>query len=92
MNAAEAHAAAAAAGLALLRADNSTGFKGVFRQGRGQPFRARLIQGGRENHLGSFATAEECREERQRRKRKRAIDVDAFEVKVEMEVKPEPAL
>ena len=32
MTAAEAHAAAAAEGLALLRAENSTGFKGVNRR------------------------------------------------------------
>ena len=46
MNAAEARAAAAAEGLALLRAENATGFKGVCRNtGRGQPYKANLTQG-----------------------------------------------
>ena len=42
MTAAEAHAAAAAEGLALLRAENATGFKGVCRTGNSasKPFQA----------------------------------------------------
>ena len=61
MNPAEAHAAAAAEGLALLRAENATGFKGVNRNtGRGKPFQASLKHGGQNNSLGSFATAEEA--------------------------------
>ena len=61
MTAAEAHAAAAAEGLALLRADNPTGFKGVSRSGSGsKPFQAQLWRGGRNKTLGRFATAEEA--------------------------------
>ena len=53
MTAAEAHAAAATEGLVLLRAENSTGFKGVSRHdGRSKPFEAKLTHGGRSNHLG----------------------------------------
>ena len=40
MTAAEAHAAAATEGLALLRAENSTGFRGVYHNGNGsKPFK-----------------------------------------------------
>ena len=61
MTAAEAHAAAAAEGLALLRAENPTGFKGVYRDDRNsKPFRANLRHGGRKQYLGNFATAEEA--------------------------------
>ena len=56
--AAEAHAAAAAEGLTLLRAENSTGFKGVWNLGgRSKPFQAMLHRGGRKEFLGHFATA-----------------------------------
>ena len=59
--AAEAHAAAAAEGLTLLRAENSTGFKGVWNLGgRSKPFQAMLHRGGRKEFLGHFATAEEA--------------------------------
>jgi hypothetical protein len=61
MTAAEAHAAAAAEGLALLRADNAAGFKGVTHNAHTlKPFKAQAWQGGRVNSLGSFATAEEA--------------------------------
>ena len=61
MTAAEAHAAAAAEGLTLLRAENATGFKGVSRGGSvSKPFQANLYNAGRTNHLGYFATAEEA--------------------------------
>ena len=60
MTAAEAHTAAAEEGLALVRAENSTGFKGVYRGGAkssaGKPFKAEL----RNKSLGYFATAEEA--------------------------------
>ena len=62
MTAAEAHAAAEAAGLVLVRAENATGFKGVYRSDRhiSKPFKAQLWHGGRINNLGTFATAEEA--------------------------------
>ena len=50
MNAAEAHAAAAAEGLALVRAENATGFKHVAHNNAGgKPFKANLWHGGRSN-------------------------------------------
>ena len=54
MTAAEAHAAAAAEGLALVRAENSTGFKGVYPHPRSvsKPFEAKLSLGGRNKGLG----------------------------------------
>ena len=61
MTPAEAHAAAAAEGLALLRAENAMGFKGVSRSNSvSKPFIARLMVGGRNNNLGCFVTAEEA--------------------------------
>ena len=62
MTAADAHAAAAEEGLALLRAENAAGFKGVSRTGgsASKPFQAQLMLGGRTNYLGYFATAEEA--------------------------------
>ena len=57
--AAAAHAAAEAEGLALVRFENSAGFKGVSRNtGRGKPFAAQLRYDGRKNNLGTF-TAED---------------------------------
>ena len=58
----EAHAAAAAEGLVLVRAENATGFKNVFHQHNGtrKLFQAKLSHGGRINFLGNFATAEEA--------------------------------
>ena len=61
MTAAEAHATAAAEGLALLRADNPTGFKFVGHIDKAsKPFKARVWQKRRNSHLGSFATAEQA--------------------------------
>ena len=62
MTAAEAHAAAAAEGLALVPAENATGFKGVSRNkgGTSKPFKARAVGTAGANHLGCFATAEEA--------------------------------
>ena len=61
MSAADAHATAEEEGLALLRAENATGFKHVCRDDRkSKPFQANLYNAGRTNHLGYFATAEEA--------------------------------
>ena len=67
MTAAEAHAAAAAEGLTLLRSEswtgfkNATGFKGVCRtQFVSKPFKANLWHAGSDMHLGTFVTAEEA--------------------------------
>ena len=47
--------------VALLQADNTTGYFGVRHQpGRLKPFDARVWRGGKDVHLGSFATAEEA--------------------------------
>ena len=56
--AAEVHAAAAAAAGAQRR--EATGFMGVVKDGGFKPFKAVLSHGGRLNHLGQFATAEEA--------------------------------
>ena len=59
--AAAAHAAAEAEGLALVPAENATGFKGVCRDNtKSKPFLASLKRDGRKKHLGHFATAEEA--------------------------------
>ena len=49
-------------GLTLLRAENSTGFKRVTLESRSvsKPFKATAWHGGRNKHLGMFATAEEA--------------------------------
>ena len=61
MTAAEAQAIAAEEGLTLLRADNPTGFKGVFgANSASKPFLASLWRDGHPNYLGYFATAEEA--------------------------------
>ena len=66
MTAAEAVAAAAAEGLELVRAENSSGFKGVKRSTKhiNKPFQAVPYGGGgragKTLYLGSFATAEEA--------------------------------
>ena len=61
MTPAEAHAAAAAEGLALVPAENVTGFKGVSRTGNAsKPFQAMLRREGRDKYLGTFVTAEEA--------------------------------
>ena len=54
-------AQAEAEGLALLVADNTTGYFGVHHQpGKSKPYEARVTRGGKNVHLGSFATAEEA--------------------------------
>ena len=50
-----------AEGLTLLEADNKAGYFGVCHlPGRPKPYQARVRRGGKEVHLGSFATAEEA--------------------------------
>jgi len=53
---------AEAEGLTLLRSESSTsGYKGViFRSGKSKPYKAHVYRGGKEVHLGVFATAEEA--------------------------------
>ena len=57
----EARQQAQAERLTLLVADNGTGYFGVCHQpGHPKPYQAKVRRGGREVHLGSFATAEEA--------------------------------
>ena len=57
----EARQQAQAEGLTLLKADNKTGYFGVYHQpGQSKPYRAQVWRGGKVVHLGSFATAEEA--------------------------------
>ena len=55
---------AEAEGLTLLKADNKTGYFGVSLDKRlsaaHKPYQARVRRGGKDVHLGSFATAEEA--------------------------------
>ena len=52
---------AEAENLTLLMADNKTGYFGVAHQpGRPKPYQARVSRGGKQVHLGYFATAEEA--------------------------------
>ena len=61
MTAEEAHAAAVAEGLSLVRADNPTGFKNVSRDSRrSRPFKVGVSVAGHDTQLGSYATAEEA--------------------------------
>ena len=62
LTAAEAHAAAEAEGLTLMRFDNATGFRSVtfHRQCKAKPFQANPCRNGKHEHLGHFATAEEA--------------------------------
>ena len=55
-------AQAQAEGLTLLVADNQTGYFGVYlnNPGRPKPYRAGVWRGGKDVHLGCFATAEEA--------------------------------
>ena len=58
----EARQQAEAEGLTLLKADNKAGYYGVYHKNLGQPkpYEARVSRGGKEVHLGMFATAEEA--------------------------------
>ena len=51
-----------AEGLRLLRADNKAGYFGVTLANPGypKPYEAQVRRGGKQVHLGSFATAEEA--------------------------------
>ena len=53
---------ARAEGLTLLVADNKAGYFGVHLKnpGKPKPYQARVWRGGKEVHLGFFATAEEA--------------------------------
>ena len=50
---------AEAEGLTLLKADTKTGYFGVnlHKPGRPKPYQARVKRGGKQVHLGHFATA-----------------------------------
>ena len=58
----EARQQARAEGLTLLKADNKAGYFGVnlVRPGQPKPYRAKVRRGGKDVHLGTFATAEEA--------------------------------
>ena len=62
LTSAEALQRARAEGLVLLKADNKTGYLGVNldNPGASKPYQARVWCGGRQVHLGTFATAEEA--------------------------------
>ena len=47
-------------GLTLVKADNKTGYYGVYHKNPGQPkpYQAEVWRGGKDVYLGSFATAE----------------------------------
>ena len=53
---------AEAEGLTLLKADNKTGYYGVYlsKPGQPKPYRAKVRRGGEQVNLGNFATAEEA--------------------------------
>ena len=52
---------AEAEGLTLLKADNKTGYFGVYHKtGYPKPYEAQVRRGGKKVSLGSFATAEEA--------------------------------
>ena len=54
-------ARAEAEGLTLRLADNTTGYFGVsHKPGRTKPYQAEVWRGGKDVHLGNFATAEEA--------------------------------
>ena len=58
----EARQQARAEGLTLLKADNKTGYFGVYldKPGRPKPYEAQVSRGGKQVYLGTFATAEEA--------------------------------
>ena len=48
-------------GLTLLKADNKTGYLGVYRKPSGsKPYQVQVSHGGKQVYLGYFATAEEA--------------------------------
>ena len=53
---------AEAEGLTLLKADNNTGYKGVYfnKNGKAKPYKAMVYHCGKTVSLGYFATAEEA--------------------------------
>ena len=52
---------AEAEGLTLLKADSKSGYFGVrHNPDRPKPFKAEVKRGGKDVHLGNFATAEEA--------------------------------
>ena len=54
---------AEAEGLTLLKADNTTGYFGVYlfnNPGKTKPYMAQVKRGGKKVYLGTFATAEEA--------------------------------
>ena len=58
----EARQQAQAQGLTLLKADNKAGYFGVHlkKPGQPKPYHAQVRRGGKQVHLGSFATVEEA--------------------------------
>eukprot|EP00964_Phaeocystis_antarctica_P027292 scaffold15384_cov52-Phaeocystis_antarctica.AAC.2 len=58
----EARQQAQVEGLTLLKADNTTGYFGVYlvKLGLSKPYQAQVRHGGKMVHLGRFATAEEA--------------------------------
>ena len=62
MRSEEARQQAEAEGLTLLKADNKTGYFGVYlnKPGQPKPYQAQVSRGDNMVHLGSFATAEEA--------------------------------
>ena len=62
MSSEEARQQAQAEKLTLLVSENKTGYFGVCRNqpGKPKPFEARVWRGGKDIHLGRFATAEEA--------------------------------
>ena len=61
MTAEEAVRQAEAEGLTLLKADNISGYTGVYvSNGRAKPYHSQVWRGGKNVQLGSFATAKEA--------------------------------
>ena len=61
MRSEEVRSQAQAQGLTLLEAKNKTGYFGVYHQpAKLKPYKAGVSRGGKEVHLGCFATAEEA--------------------------------
>ena len=63
MTAEEAERQAKGEGLTLLKADNNSGYKGVYFNKNtflAKPYQVQVTRGGKSVHLGCFATAEEA--------------------------------